>query len=96
MPSLLQVNYSSYLYWKIQLEVSINLATIGISSIYLKKNQLPDYGDCSVDPLGGLAFDSYFYISCNDWVDLDGYISRFEYYGKYNFLIYSFVIIFFE
>ena len=85
MTSLFQFNYSFYLYWKIELEISLNSGATGVSAIYLKKNQLPDYGNCSVDPHGGLAFDSYFYISCYDWVDVDGYISRYEYFGKYFF-----------
>ena len=85
MPSLFQVNYSSHIYWKIELEISLNPDAIGVSSIYLKKNQLPAYGDCSVDPQGGLAFDSYFYFRCFGWIDSDGFISRYTYFGNYFF-----------
>lgn len=54
----------------------------GSTSIFLKINQKPFNGTCTVSPLVGFAMLTYFTITCKNWVDIDGYILRYEYFGN--------------
>ena len=76
-------NYSNALYWKIDFEVN-NQASIGMASIILKKNLLPLGGSCSVDINQGISLLTYFTITCQNWIDLDGQIATYEYMGMFD------------
>ncbi len=55
------------------------------NSTYLKANQPPKNGQCSVDATTGLSVETNFTISCIDWVDGDGSasgIANYEFYCK--------------
>jgi hypothetical protein len=47
--------------------------------IKLRVNMLPSNGTCSVFPLKGLSLRTRFNISCQDWIDNDGQITKYEY-----------------
>ena len=72
--------------WKIDFTVltsSIYGGTaLGQSSIVVGINQLPVNGTCIVNPTIGKAAGTYFVINCTNWVDPDGVIARYEYFGK--------------
>ncbi len=53
---------------------------IGVSSIILGINQLPYDGTCEISPESGVTGNTTFSISCFNWTDSDGFISRIEYY----------------
>ena len=55
----------------------------GYSVSYLKINQPPYGGTCSVNKYSGTALSTYFMIMCSGWMDIDGYINNYEYYRKY-------------
>ena len=65
--------------------------SIGASSLYLTFNKLPYGGSCGVTPSAGNASETDFKIFCTGWVDDDGFIAKYEYYGlclKFFFLIF--------
>ena len=47
----------------------------------LKINQKAFNGTCDVDLQSGYALYTYFIIKCIDWIDIDGYIRRYEFFG---------------
>lgn len=58
-----------------------NGISTGKSSILIKLNELPKSGSCSITPLTGFSANTSFTISCRDWVDNDGLITKYAYYG---------------
>lgn len=54
----------------------------GKASLIFKINQTPKGGICNVTPLKGITADTLFTINCLNWVDLDGQIVKYSYYGK--------------
>ena len=82
MPDLFSSNPSIRL-WQVQLSINADNVT-GVSSMIYKTNSLPTNGTCSVSPSSGLALSTYFVISCSGWVDPDGSVTRYDYYGKIN------------
>ncbi len=52
-----------------------------MSSLILKKNQLPTNGICFVDKTNGTSLRTWFKIICSGWIDLDGQIDKYEYMG---------------
>lgn len=78
-------NYSTTTYWKIELLIETivnNVKTNGSNELILKTNQLPYNGTCLLSNLTGYALDTYFIINCTEWIDDDGYIILYEFYGK--------------
>jgi hypothetical protein len=58
-------------------------SALGSSAIVFRLNQLPRGGKCFIEPnIGGLAVTTIFSIFCNDWYDLDGFITKFELFGN--------------
>jgi hypothetical protein len=55
---------------------------IGVSSIVLRRNELPTGGLCTISPSTGYAIDTLFTLNCINWVDLDGNIVNYQFYGK--------------
>ncbi len=74
-------NYSSVFYWKVDFKVTKNSATVGLSSLIFKKNQLPKGGACFVDKYIGVSLQSSFNVICVGWFDPDGSVERYEYFG---------------
>jgi hypothetical protein len=81
-------------YWKIELTVDTtvnNEILTGVGSIILKTNQPPYNGSCIVFNHTGYPLETNFTITCKNWLDDDGYITQFEYWGmlkiilKYNY-----------
>jgi hypothetical protein len=74
--------------WKVELNINADNVT-GLSSLTFKTNSLPMGGTCTIDLEKGIALSTYFVITCMGWYDLDGVISRYEYYGNFlTFFIY--------
>jgi hypothetical protein len=72
--------------WKFELLIETisphnGLAT-GTSSIITIVNQLPKAGSCSISPTNGTVANTVFTISCINWLDIDGEITKYSYYGK--------------
>ena len=77
--------YSSVFYWKIEMTVLTTTDSViksGKSELILKINQVPFNGTCDIDQLNGLALETSFTIICSNWIDEDGYIINYEFYGK--------------
>ena len=89
-PALFE-NYTNALYWKVDFNVSkvntLNQISTGMASLILKKNLLPQGGSCSVDIYNGTSLSTYFTIQCINWIDLDGVVQNYEYFGKKIFLL---------
>lgn len=84
--SLLFQKYSNITYWKIELSVIYYFNGTkfkGIDEIILKVNELPVNGTCQVYNHTGIAFETNFLISCVDWVDPDGIIYSYDFYGNF-------------
>ena len=77
--------YSNLNFLKVQLNVSTSSSTAS-KEIILKMNQLPLNGTCRVNNIAGIAFETNFKVKCSDWVDLDGLIYLYSFYGESNFL----------
>jgi hypothetical protein len=76
-------NFSSILYWRIDLRVSQSLSSsIGIASITLRKNIPPSNGYCYCQASTGTSLMTYFIVICKDWIDPDGTISSYQFLGK--------------
>jgi len=82
LSSSLFLNNPSVVFWKVEFRVTINQAVSGISSVILKPNQLPYNGDCYVDRSSGISLSDFFNIICQNWIDPDGTIQTYEYFGK--------------
>ena len=76
---------SSASIWKLKLRATNSYGTIGSASLLFLVNSLPTGGTCSVDLNNGTAMDTYFTISCTNWIDRDGSVVNYEYYGKLRF-----------
>ncbi len=75
-------NYSKISYWKVDLWIN----NAGRSSLIFKLNEKPKNGLCSIDRYNGTSMETYFQITCLNWTDLDGKVTRYEYFGKFNFV----------
>jgi hypothetical protein len=72
--------------WKIEFNVFTSVygeTGFGKSSIILGLNERPKGGTCSISPLTGIADSTLFTIECVNFTDVDGYITKFEYFCKY-------------
>jgi hypothetical protein len=55
----------------------------GTTTINFKLNQQPYNGTCEVDLYDGYALETNFQITCANWYDIDGYITRYEYFAMF-------------
>ena len=81
LPALF-TTYKNVTKYKVQLQISIDKNITGLSSMVVALNQLPTGGFCTLDLLAGVALHTYFTITCKNWYDPDGKITRYEYYCK--------------
>ena len=74
--------------FKIELTTTVTSYALGYSTgssaMILKVNQLPKSGSCYLSPEAGWAYSTRFSIKCSNWVDSDGAIVKYEYYGNYS------------
>ena len=73
------------MYWKVEFfifTVSDGLNANGSTSMTLKKNQKPYNGSCSIDLLEGFVMETHFSFNCENWADHDGFVVKYEYFGK--------------
>ena len=78
--------YGKCLYWKVDFQIQTFKYGIWLNtttSMILKINQAPINGTCFVDLLEGYALSTLFTITCLNWIDIDGYITRYEYFAKF-------------
>ena len=75
--------YPSVFTWRIDYQIENARLITGLASLVLIKNQLPQSGVCSVYPNNGTSLETMFNISCRNWLDSDGSIVRYEYFGNY-------------
>jgi hypothetical protein len=83
--SLLKSLFADYAYitdWKVLYTATVSSTIIGSSAIVFQINQLPYGGNCKVDLYSGIALSTYFTISCYNWIDPDGQVAMYEFYGK--------------
>jgi len=74
-------NYSSYKYWKIELMITKTGRNVtGVSSVVFYVNFPPHLGQCFVEPNAGTTL-TQFSINCVDWIDSDGSLVNFAFYG---------------
>ncbi len=78
--------------WKIEFTATTSSLNGGLaegsSSLVIEINQLPKNGTCTIFPMNGIAAVTNFTINCSNWVDEDGRIMRYEFFGifkTYNF-----------
>lgn len=79
------VDYANTTYWKVELtaETVVNgIVKSGFGTIVLKTNQPPYNGTCSVvSDLKGYALETDFTVNCTGWIDDDGYITTYQFFG---------------
>jgi hypothetical protein len=76
-------NHSSIIIWKIELEVHISSRNVsGKSSMLFSVNFPPLLGYCTVNPVNGTT-QTIFDIKCENWIDSEGSVSNFVFYGKF-------------
>ncbi|RNA05799.1 polycystic kidney disease 1-like 2 [Brachionus plicatilis] len=73
-------------FWRINFDITIfneyNQTVTGSTVINLRVNHKPFNGKCQIDCRNGTAYYTVFKIECLDWLDSDGYITRYEYFVK--------------
>jgi hypothetical protein len=75
--------------WMIKLNVYISSRNVsGSFSIVLYVNFPPMSGTCNVNPIS-FTTSTFFTIHCFDWIDQDGFVVSYAYYGICFFNIYS-------
>lgn len=74
--------YPSMVFWRINYQIENSQSKKGLASLVLIKNQPPQNGVCSISPNNGISLQTPFLIECVNWIDLDGSIIRYEYFGK--------------
>jgi hypothetical protein len=85
--SLLQ---SSIPHWKVELTITTTrngVDSSGSAYMIYHINKAPENGTCSVDKLSGYAAQTYFNITCVNWVDAKGTIVKYEYFGNFFFTL---------
>jgi hypothetical protein len=76
-------DHSSIIFWKIELEVLISSRNVnGKSSILFFVNFPPRFGNCTVNPENG-STKTLFGIICANWIDSEGSVFNFVFYGKF-------------
>lgn len=84
-PALFSVDPNVIL-WKVEGSIRAISEIYGLassqSSLVLATNKLPTGGSCSIDPLEGITMDTEFTVVCQNWTDIDGNITKYEFYGK--------------
>ena len=50
----------------------------------LKINSLPKNGRCLINPDNGESLSTLFYIMCSNWIDTDGSVETYEFFGIKN------------
>jgi hypothetical protein len=74
--------FPSQTIWKVELNVYVpSKNTSGSTSILFLVNFPPSNGLCDINPKNGTT-NTLFSISCWNWMDRDGYLDAFAYYGK--------------
>jgi hypothetical protein len=72
-------------YWKVELSLELTTRTgeifITSSSMNLFINFSPTNGLCDISPLTGTT-STLFTITCSNWIDNDGVISSYSYFGN--------------
>ena len=75
-------DHPSIIIWKIELEAHISSRNVsGKSSMFFFVNFPPRQGYCNVNPENGTTL-TRFLIKCSDWIDTEGSVSNFAFYGK--------------
>jgi hypothetical protein len=75
-------DFPSQTVWKVELNVYVpSKNTSGSTSILFLVNFPPKNGLCDINPKNGTT-NTLFSFSCSNWVDTDGYLDSFAYYGK--------------
>ena len=68
--------------WMVELNIFIPIRNVsGLSSIILYVNFPPMLGTCNVSPISGTV-DTLFTFNCFGWIDHDGSLISFAYYGN--------------
>lgn len=83
--SLLFRNFSNTTYWKIEatVDTTVNGQIMnGVGHVILKTNQPPYNGTCTISNTTGYPLETNFTVNCMKWIDDDGYITQYEYWGK--------------
>jgi hypothetical protein len=76
-------DFPSQTIWKVELNVYIpSKNTSGSASIIFLVNFPPRNGLCDINPKNGTT-DTLFSISCWNWIDTDGHLDSFAYYGYF-------------
>lgn len=90
-------DYKQVTYWRIDFTVyttTSGVITNGTSSLTLKINQPPYNGFCSLSNSNGIAFHTYFTVSCSNWTDADGYVTSYGFFGQYHWDCFKLLIIY--
>lgn len=73
-------------FWRVYFDITVynefNQSVTGSTFMNFKVNKKPFNGSCHIDSLNGTAYYTVFQIECTDWLDSDGYITKYEYFGK--------------
>jgi len=76
------MNNTNQVIWMIELTVFISSRNVsGYSSIILYVNFPPKLGTCDISPTSGTT-DTLFTLNCYGWIDSDGSLISFAYYGN--------------
>ena len=71
--------------WRINLDIQSvstdNGCATGSTSLIVFVNQTPKNGTCTISPTTGVTLSTLFTLNCTNWVDSDGQILKYSYYG---------------
>ena len=80
---------NSAFYWKVDLTARSGLLQANNSATMLFViNQKPTGGSCSVNGIdSGYAMSTVFSFRCSNWIDPDGVVTRYEFFGNFSILL---------
>ncbi len=74
-----------FVFWKFQLTgnliITENVTSQGVTSKSFFVNYSPINGMCDVEPKNGTTSD-IFNLFCLNWIDSEGFVTQYVYYGK--------------
>ena len=84
-------DFSTEVEWKIELKIYLVLSELesltGSTSTIFYVNFPPKNGMCDINPTNGTT-NMTFHINCYNWVDLEGSVALYSYFGYYFYFNY--------
>jgi hypothetical protein len=69
--------------WMIEFSATNSYGVTGTSGLVFQINNPPSGGSCVVDLNNGIALNTFFTVTCSNWIDSDGAVDSYELLGNF-------------